>query len=292
MTTGPEIWRDTEGRIDVFVAGVGTGGTISGVGRYLKERNPDVRVVCADPEGSILSGDSPRPYLVEGIGEDYVPATFDRQVVDEFVRVSDAESFAAARRLAREEGLLVGGSAGTAVAAALRYAQRLCTGAVVVAMLPDTGRNYLSKFYSDEWMASRGLAEGTRRRVVVGDVLEAKRRTDALIAVSSRASVADAICTLELHDISQLPVIDGDDVVGSINEVSVAKALYDGIDAACATVAEVMGTPPPQLDESTDTSEAYRLLLAGHSGVLVARSGVARRLPHELRPGRVLERDS
>jgi cystathionine beta-synthase len=156
-TTGPEIWEDTGGAVDVFVAGVGTGGTISGVGRYLKERNPAIRVIGADPEGSILSGDSPRPYLVEGIGDDFVPATFDRQVVDDMVRVSDAESFHMARRLAREEGLLVGGSFGTAVAAAVRYARQLEPGSIVVVLLPDTGRNYLSKLYSDEWMGEKGF---------------------------------------------------------------------------------------------------------------------------------------
>ena len=156
-TTGPEIWADTEGRVDVLVAGIGTGGTISGAGRYLKERQPGLIVVGADPEGSILSGDTPRSYKVEGIGEDFFPDTYDREIVDEMVRVSDAESFLTARRLAREEGLLVGGSSGTAVAAALRYAQRLDAGKVVVVILPDTGRNYLSKLHSDAWMQANGF---------------------------------------------------------------------------------------------------------------------------------------
>ncbi|MFA4966041.1 MAG: cystathionine beta-synthase [Thermoleophilia bacterium] len=273
LTTGPEIWRDTEGRIDAFVAGVGTGGTISGVGRYLKERKPEVTVVCADPQGSILSGDSPRAYLVEGIGEDYVPATFDRQVVDEFVRVSDAESFAMARRLAREEGLLVGGSSGTAVAAALKYARRLPAGAVIVAALPDTGRNYLSTFYSDRWLEEHGLAQADRPRISAGDVLHAKRRTDPLISVGSAALVIDAVRALELYDISQLPVIDGGEVVGNVNEAALAKALHDGVDPRATSVADVMGSPPPQIDEATDISEPYRLLLGGHGGVLVAHAG-------------------
>ncbi|MBM3318085.1 MAG: pyridoxal-phosphate dependent enzyme [Candidatus Eisenbacteria bacterium] len=157
LTTGPEIWEQTGGLVTCFVAGVGTGGTISGVGRFLKGKNSSVRVVGADPEGSILSGDTARPYKVEGIGEDYIPATFDSGIVDDWVRVSDAESFRAARRAAREEGLLVGGSSGTSLAAALRYGANLTAGDLIVAILPDTGRNYLSKFYSDAWMRENGF---------------------------------------------------------------------------------------------------------------------------------------
>jgi cystathionine beta-synthase len=159
LTTGPEIWEDSGGRVQVFVAGMGTGGTISGAGRYLKEKNPDIVVVGADPEGSILSGDTPRPYKVEGIGEDFIPKTFDRRVVDEMVRVSDNDSFNTARRLAREEGLLVGGSSGTALFAALEYAQRLTEPRYIVVLLPDTGRNYLSKLYSDTWMKENGFGD-------------------------------------------------------------------------------------------------------------------------------------
>jgi cystathionine beta-synthase len=273
-TTGPEIWRDTDGQIDVFVAGVGTGGTISGVGRYLKERRPEITIVAADPEGSVLSGDSPRPYLVEGIGEDMVPATFDRQVVDEFVRVSDRESFATARRLAREEGLLVGGSAGTAVAAAMKYSRRLAPGAVVVALLPDTGRNYLSKFYCDRWMDERGLNGKARARGTLGEVLETKRRTDLLIAIPPDAFVIEAVRTLELYDISQLPVVEDDVVVGGLTESTLAKALHDGADPRIVEVAEIMGTPPPLVGVDTEITEAYRLLLGGHAGVVVTMERV------------------
>jgi cystathionine beta-synthase len=274
LTTGPEIWRDTGGLVDAIVAGVGTGGTISGVGRYLKERKPDVTVVAADPEGSILSGDSPRPWKVEGIGEDYVPATFDRQVVDEFVRVSDAESFQTARRLARDEGLLVGGSAGTATAAALRFAPRLRPGSVVVVVLPDTGRNYLTKLFSDRWFEDNGFAGTTRPRTTCGEVLRAKRRTDDLISIAPCDSVFEAVRLMEVHDLSQLPVIEGDQAVGSVTEVTLVRALQDGVDPALARVADVMGGPLPAVDEDVDVAEVYRLLLGGHSGVLVRRDGV------------------
>ncbi len=159
LSTGSEIWKDTNGEIDVFVAGMGTGGTISGVGKFLKEKNPAITVVGADPEGSILSGDTPRAYKVEGIGEDFFPKTFNRQIVDEMVRVSDKDSFNTARRLAREEGILAGGSAGTALHAALVYARRLHEHKRIVVLLPDTGRNYITKFYSDDWMREFGFWE-------------------------------------------------------------------------------------------------------------------------------------
>lgn len=272
--TGPEIWEQAEGRIDVFVAGMGTGGTISGVGRYLRERNPDVTIVGADPEGSILSGDAPRSYLVEGIGEDYVPATFDRQVVDEFVRVSDAESFATARRLAREEGLLVGGSAGTAVAAAVRYGRRLAPGKVIVALLPDTGRNYLTKFYADAWLEENGLRETRQLNETAGDVLRGKDSLVPLLAIAPDDTADEAVGVLERYDISQLPVIRGEKVVGHVNEVILARALHNGVDLRQLSVSAIMGSPLPQVEEQTDVSEPYRLLLAGHSGVVVTSSGI------------------
>src|SRR5438270_2637205 len=153
-TTGPEVWDQTDGRVTAFVAGVGTGGTLSGVARYLKERNPEVKIVGADPEGSVLSGGTGKPWKVEGIGEDFVPRTFNRMLVDDWVRIGDAESFHVARSLARLEGILVGGSSGTAVAAALRYARRLTGEHLIVALCADTGRNYLSKFFDDDWLAT------------------------------------------------------------------------------------------------------------------------------------------
>ena len=172
LTTGPEIWEDSDGKVEVFVAGMGTGGTISGTAKFLKEKNPNIVIVGADPSGSILSGDSPHSYKVEGIGEDFIPKTFNRQIVDEMIRVSDAESFNTARRLAREEGLLVGGSAGTALAAALKYAQRLEKPKYIVVILPDTGRNYINKIYSDNWMQENGFWEGSElKSAKIKDVL-------------------------------------------------------------------------------------------------------------------------
>src|SRR5579862_3695169 len=171
-TTGYEIWEQTEGRITAFVAGVGTGGTISGVARYLKEQNPDIQIIGADPEGSVLSGDSPRPWKVEGIGEDFVPKTFNGQLVDGWVRVSDAESFFVARALAKREGLMVGGSSGTAVAAALRYARRLTGDNLVVALCADTGRNYMSKLFDEDWLAANRLLGKIETPHSVSDLLK------------------------------------------------------------------------------------------------------------------------
>src|SRR4051812_32189656 len=201
-TTGPEIWEQTEGRITAFVAGVGTGGTISGVGRYLKERNPAIRVVGADPEGSVLSGDSPRPWKVEGIGEDFMPKTLNGQVIDEWVRIGDAESFHTARALARREGLLVGGSSGTAVAAALRYARRLAEGDVVVALGADTGRNYLSKFFDDAWLTENRLDFDAPPPHTLGDLLH-RRGPRPLVTIAPEATAAQAVELMQATGISQ-----------------------------------------------------------------------------------------
>ena len=266
-TTGPEIWEQTDGRITAFVAGVGTGGTISGVGRFLKEQNPEVRVIGADPEGSVLSGDAPRPWKVEGIGEDFVPKTLNGQVVDEWVRVGDAESFHTARALARREGLLVGGSSGTAVAAALRYARRLTADDMVVALCPDTGRNYLSKVHDDAWLAENGLLHVEQPAHTVGDLLRA-RGPRSLLTVDPETTAAEAVELLQSGGISQLPVLRDGRPVGSIQEVTLARLLHDEADPRIVRVGEVMARPLPQVDVAVHLDEAYRLLLAGNSGVL------------------------
>ncbi len=270
-TTGPEIWEQTAGRVTCFVAGVGTGGTISGVGQYLKERNPQVRIVGADPDGSVLSGGTPKSWKVEGIGEDYVPKTFNSQMVDDWVRVTDAESFATARQLARREGLLVGGSSGTAVAAALRYAERLTPSDLVVAILPDTGRNYLSKLYNDEWLRTNGFADTPTRRATAADVLEMQGQRK-LLALTPEHTVQDAVAMCRAHGISQIPIIEGDRGVGSIQEVTLARLLHDAPAQGDVKLRGVMARPLPQVEAATALDEVYRVLMAGNTGVLV-RSG-------------------
>jgi cystathionine beta-synthase len=272
LSTGPEIWADSEGRVQVFVASMGTGGTISGTARYLKERNPGITIVGADPEGSILSGDAPHSYKVEGIGEDFIPKTFNRQVVDEMVRVSDKESFNTARRLAREEGILAGGSSGTALAAALKYAQRLSKPREIVVLLPDTGRNYISKIFSDEWMQQNGFwQDRVARPVKIAQVLGQKKVLPPLISVQPQDKLKTAIQLFQRHNISQLPVIENNQVVGSLNEASIMKTLHDGVDLNNQEIRAVMGKPLPVLDENTDITEAYRLLLGGSPAIVVLR---------------------
>jgi cystathionine beta-synthase len=271
-TTGHEIWEQTDGRITDFVCGVGTGGTITGVGRYLKEQNPEVRIIGADPEGSVLSGDKPRPWKVEGIGEDFVPKTFNSQVVDEWIRVGDAESFHVARALARREGILAGGSSGTNVAAALRYARRLTAANLVVALVPDTGRNYLSKFFDDNWLKANNLTTTVKAVHSVGDLLR-QRGSRQMVTITPTATAADAIELLQKTGISQLPVLQDGKPVGSVQEVTLARVLHDNDDPAKVKVGDIMGRPLPQLETSIHIDEAYRLLLAGNTGVLAVEDG-------------------
>ncbi len=271
-TTGPEIWEQTEGKITHVVGGVGTGGTVSGVGKYLKERNPDVKVIGADPEGSVLSGGSPKGWKVEGIGEDFVPKTFNSQLVDDWVRVSDAESFHVAREMARREGILCGGSCGTALAAGLRYARRLTKDDLMVIICPDTGRNYMSKMYDDAWLAANNLQWKPDTLHTVGDVI--RRKGDRpLITISPEATAADAINMLQTSGISQLPVLKDGKPVGGVQEVTLARVLHDNRDPSTVLVGEIMASPLPTLDVATHIDEAYRLLLAGNTGVLATNAG-------------------
>lgn len=266
-TTGPEIWDQTEGKVTIFVSGVGTGGTISGVARYLKERNPEIKVVGADPEGSVLSGGCPKPWKVEGIGEDFVPKTFNSQLVDDWVRIPDNESFRVARDLARKEGILAGGSSGTNVAAALRYAQRLTAKDLVVTIVCDTGRNYLSKFLDDAWLAENHLLWDEQPAHTIGDLLRL-RGPRQLASIGPEATADAAINQLQSASISQLPVLQDGKPVGSIQEVTLARLLHDNVDPAKVTVGEMMARPLPTLDVSVQLDEAYRLLLSGNTGVL------------------------
>ncbi|MFI5492745.1 cystathionine beta-synthase [Actinoplanes sp. NPDC051859] len=264
--TGPELWKQTEGKITHFVAGVGTGGTISGTGRYLKEQGA-VKVIGADPEGSVYSGGTGRPYLVEGVGEDFWPTTYDRNVCDEIIEVSDSDSFEMTRRLAREEGLLVGGSCGMAVVAALEVARKAGPDDVVVVLLPDGGRGYLSKIFNDGWMARYGFLHTGDGAPTVATALEAKGETmPPLVHVHPTETVRDAIDYMREYGVSQLPVLKAEppvvtgEVAGSIAEKDLLDALFTGQAHLHDTIERHMSASLPMIGGGQPVSEAVALL--------------------------------
>src|SRR4051794_26001229 len=284
--TGPEIWEQTGGEIDAIVISVGTGGTISGVGRYFKERKPEVLIVGADPEGSVYTAHDDKdvhPYFVEGIGKDTWPQTMDPSVVDEWIRVSDRDSFLTARRLAREEGLLVGGSGGTTVWAALQLAERFGPNATILTMIPDSGRSYMSKFYDENWMLEHGFVERRVPPPTVSELLRSKRSEETevptLVTIAAHQKVGEAIDVMQRYSISQLPVVrDGSveslaDVIGSLQDRDLLDRVFKNADALHEDVAAPMQPPLAAVDAGQTLDEVFATLTGRTNAVVVASAG-------------------
>jgi len=282
--TAPEIWEQTGGELAAIVISVGTGGTISGVGRWFHERKPEVRIVGVDPEGSIFTAKDEsqlHPYLVEGIGKDTWPETFDMKVVDEWVRVSDRDSFLMARRLAREEGILAGGSAGSTLWGAIRIAERLPAGEDVLAIIPDSGRSYMSKLYDDNWMLEHGFVERQASLPTVDELLHAKHGGELpeLVTIAAHAKVGEGIDTMQRYGISQLPVVrDGEceslaDVIGSLQDRALLERVFGNPDAVHEDVAAAMQPPLAAVEASATLDEVFATLSGGMNAVVVARDG-------------------